>query len=177
LQPVILQVGEAAGILAQLAIEHGVEPAEVDIRMVQDELLDRGGYIQPFQDVPYGSESFIPIQKIGATGIMRGTGIPFQWANKTLFYPEKNVENAAEILDRLAKDMEIPIVRFQGRQINYREFKAWLLSNDFDVIENVNEWMSSMGVDDADQIKRRELAVLLDLIFNPFFTTELIYAR
>ena len=34
---------------------------------------------------------FAMLQRIAATGILRMTGEPFQWANRTWFYPERGI--------------------------------------------------------------------------------------
>lgn len=89
LQPVVLGIGQAAGALAAIALQKNIQPRQVEIRAVQQALLDAKAYIMPFIDVPAESVHFAAIQRIGATGILKGTGVPFQWANQTWFYPEK----------------------------------------------------------------------------------------
>ena len=51
LQPVVLGIGQAAGALAAVAIKNGQDPAEVNIREVQQALLDSKAYLMPFIDV------------------------------------------------------------------------------------------------------------------------------
>jgi hypothetical protein len=34
-------------------------------------------------DVPFNHPNFIAIQKVGATGILKGTSIPYKWVNQT----------------------------------------------------------------------------------------------
>jgi hypothetical protein len=89
LQPVVLGIGQAAGALAAISLQKNIQPRQVEIRVVQQALLDAKAYIMPFIDVPAESVHFTAIQRIGATGILKGTGVPFQWANQTWFYPEK----------------------------------------------------------------------------------------
>lgn len=88
LQPVVLQLGQAAGILAALSVKEGKSPAQVDVRRVQGALLKAKGYIMPFIDVPPTDAQFEAIQRVGATGILKGVGMPYRWANQTWFYPE-----------------------------------------------------------------------------------------
>ena len=45
----------------------------------------------PFVDVQQSSPYFKAVQKIGATGLLKGVGVPNGWANTTYFYPDKNV--------------------------------------------------------------------------------------
>lgn len=89
LQPVVLGIGQAAGALAAISLQKNIQPRQAEIRSVQQALLDAKAYIMPFIDVPAESAHFAAIQRIGATGILKGTGVPFQWANQTWFYPEK----------------------------------------------------------------------------------------
>lgn len=89
LQPVVLGIGQAAGALAAISLQQNIPPRQVAIRSVQQALLDAKAYIMPFIDVPAESAHFAAIQRIGATGILKGTGVPYQWANQTWFYPEK----------------------------------------------------------------------------------------
>ena len=88
LQPVVLGVGQAAGALAATALLNHTDPAKVNIRTVQNALLESGAYLMPFIDVKPEDASFKVIQKIGATGILRGAGVSYKWANQTWFYPD-----------------------------------------------------------------------------------------
>ena len=88
LQPVVLQIGQAAGIVAALSVKESKQPAQLDVRRVQEVLLNAKGYIMPFIDVAPGDAHFAAIQRVGATGILKGTGVPYRWANQTWFYPE-----------------------------------------------------------------------------------------
>lgn len=85
LQPVCLQLGQAAGAIAGLAARHGMRPSEVSIREIQQSILDAGGYIMPYLDLPKGHEHFQALQRVGATGIMHGEGRSVGWSNETWF--------------------------------------------------------------------------------------------
>lgn len=91
LQPVVLGIGQASGALASLALQKQVQPREVAIREVQQALLDAKAYIMPFIDVQSTDPHFAAIQRIGATGILKGAGVPFKWANQTWFYPDRKL--------------------------------------------------------------------------------------
>lgn len=91
LQPVVLGIGQASGALAALSVKQSVLPSQVAIRDVQVALLDHGAYIMPFIDVSTNDPHFKTLQKIGATGVLQGTGIPYKWANQTWFYPEREI--------------------------------------------------------------------------------------
>ena len=91
LQPCVMQIGQAAGLLAAESVKEGVAPKNVSIRKLQSILLEANGYIMPYNDVQQPSPFFKAVQKIGATGLIRGEGVPSGWANATYFHPNKNV--------------------------------------------------------------------------------------
>lgn len=91
LQPVVLLTGQAAGLLAALAVQGKRQPREVPVREVQKGLLAAGAYLMPYYDVKPDHPYFQEIQAIGATGLLKGVGEPFQWANRTWFYPDRSV--------------------------------------------------------------------------------------
>lgn len=91
LQPVVLLTGQAAGTLAALAVKAGCAPREIPVRTLQKALLAQKAYLQPLYDVKPDDPDFELLQRIAATGILRMTGEPFQWANRTWFYPEQTV--------------------------------------------------------------------------------------
>lgn len=91
LQPVVLGIGQASGALAALAIKQGKKPSEVSIREVQAVLLKHKVFIMPFIDVQLADPHFEILHKVGATGILKGYGVPYKWANQTWFYPEREI--------------------------------------------------------------------------------------
>lgn len=96
LQPVVMQVGTAAGVLAALAVKHDCLPHQVPVRLVQQRVLEAGGYLLPYLDVERGDPLFLPLQRMGATGIIRGEGLTRGWSNETWVHPEQPV-TAAEV--------------------------------------------------------------------------------
>ena len=91
LQPVVMLTGQAAGTLAALAAERRCPPREVPVREVQEALLAQKAYIAPLYDVKPDDPDFATLQRIAATGILRMTGEPFHWANRSWFYPERTI--------------------------------------------------------------------------------------
>ncbi len=87
-QPVVLQIGQAAGALAALAIKNDCEIADVPVRDVQNVMLSTGGYIMPYLDVKNTDPAFAPYQRIGATGILKGEGKSVAWSNETWLYAD-----------------------------------------------------------------------------------------
>ena len=101
LQPVVLGTGQAAGTLAALAVLSGKMPREISIRELQSALLEQGCYLQPTCDVSPDDPDFKAIQRIACTGILKMTGEPWQWANRSWFYPDSTVSQA-ELREGLA---------------------------------------------------------------------------
>ena len=88
LQPVVVEIGQCAGVIAALAVRRGCAVRAVDVRSVQRELLAAGAYLQPWLDLKPGEEGFEAIQRIGCTGILRGVGQNVGWANESWFRAE-----------------------------------------------------------------------------------------
>ena len=100
LQPCVLLTGQAAGVLAALSVEMKKNnAADVPVRKVQSTLLQQGAFLMPYIDVPTNHPQFAAAQRIGATGILRGTGKPNAWANQTWFYPDSLVKKDTLLLD------------------------------------------------------------------------------
>lgn len=83
LQPVVLQIGQAAGALAALAVQQHVDVEQVGVRAVQQALLAANGYLMPYLDVPVTHPLFKVYQRTGATGILKGVGKTVGWSNQT----------------------------------------------------------------------------------------------
>ncbi|GHT15730.1 hypothetical protein AGMMS4956_16350 [Bacteroidia bacterium] len=83
LQPVVLQIGQAAGTLAAIALQKNVAIENVSVREVQNAILAANGYLMPYLDVPLAHPLFKVYQRIGATGILRGEGKSIDWSNQT----------------------------------------------------------------------------------------------
>jgi hypothetical protein len=91
LQPVVLGIGQGAGAMVATAILSNQTLDKVSIRSIQNALLESAAYIVPFFDVTKDDPDFKAIQKAGATGLIKGEGVPYKWANQTWFYPDKIV--------------------------------------------------------------------------------------
>ena len=95
LQAIALLIGQAAGTLAAQAVQQNLDAQNIPVRKVQLGLLNSNAYIMPYFDVPQSHPQFIAAQKIGATGILKGQGVPYSWANRTLFHPDSLVNRTA----------------------------------------------------------------------------------
>lgn len=83
LQPIVVQIGQAAGAIAAIAAKEGIPTSQVDVRAVQNVILEAGGYLMPFLDVAKSDPRFKAYQRVGATGILRGEGRSIAWSNET----------------------------------------------------------------------------------------------
>ena len=110
LQPVVLQIGQAAGALAALAVKENKKPSLVSVRHAQTEILKANGYIMPYLDLPLTDKHFKALQHIGATGILRGEGKNVGWSNQTWF-------NADSLV--LSKEIQNGIKEYCGITIGH----------------------------------------------------------
>ena len=83
LQPVVMELGQAAGALAAIAVQTGRHPHEVPASEVQALLLDHGCYLLPFLDLKPSDPGFRELQEKGVRGEVRGTGRSIGWSNET----------------------------------------------------------------------------------------------
>ena len=169
LQPVVLQIGQAAGALAALAVKEKVKVSEVQVRDVQKEILNAKGYIMPYLDLTVSDRHFKAIQRIGATGILRGEGKNVGWSNQTWF-------NADSLV--LTDELTIGIQEFCGMNIqlsdktlNIKQSRELInsLANHFKINELTTEQFKSdwveLGLNDFElnrPITRKELSVIID---------------
>lgn len=164
LQPVVLQIGEAAGIVAALAVKQGVEPRKVSVRDVQREVLEGGGYLLPFLDLPATHPHFKALQRIGVTGIIEGEGMTVGWENQTWFKTGEPI-SLAELsrgLNRYDAKFE---VSNEQRYTTLADLERW-----FGEINDAiwNAW----GLEDYNAnraLTREECAVVIDALLRPFY--------
>ncbi len=173
LQPVVLGIGQAAGAIAAYCLKNGVSPEEIDIRKVQENLLKSGAYLMPYIDVKPDQPHFEQIQKIGATGILKGIGIPYKWANETWFYPERNISEH-ELVSGL-KDFYTPIKLSEGSGKGLTlSFLIQLISEitpeltPESIFNKVKEVKGIENIKETSTLNRLEVAIIIDNILKPF---------
>jgi hypothetical protein len=174
LQPVVLGIGHAAGLLAAVSVKSGKTLDQISIREVQQALLDQQGYIMPFMDMNPADLHFQAMQRIGATGILKGTGVPYLWANQTWFYPEMEVTEY-ELVSGL-KSYYPQLDAFWGASGDYLtldRLAVFLKMIDSSLsLENLEKsWGQSDLTGDFKgerKLNKREVSVLLDRVLNPF---------
>lgn len=99
LQPVVMGIGQAAGALAALSSSREIAVRDVPVRDVQDVLLAEGCYIMPYLDIKPSEPGFGAIQRIGATGMVKGEGRNVGWSNQTWFAADSTTVPYAERID------------------------------------------------------------------------------
>jgi hypothetical protein len=176
LQPVVMQIGQAAGILAALAVKNSTGIEDVPVREVQQTLLSQGNYLLPYLDVEKESPFFLPLQRIGVTGILKGTGKNVGWSNQTWFRI-----NDTLLWSELSGLEEIYPVEIPDTNTPIKLNDLLILISEIEQIEKfplkkeltirAKEIYYTFGFPDfnvQDQLTRVEAAVLIDQILNPF---------
>lgn len=195
LQPVVLLTGQAAGVLAaksaKLPEHKKMELRRIPVRLVQEELLKAKAYLLPFTDVKPEHQQWEAIQKIGATGILRGTGKAEGWGNKMFFYPDslvRTIETEENITDYLPEYFKWKISHsgedslltiagafsllegfYNAAQAAYRSYPS--IIGDVFRSGNFEKIWNNIGLKNyqpARHIKRFELAALFNGLLNPF---------
>jgi hypothetical protein len=165
LQPVVLGIGQAAGVLAALGVKNNVQLSKINIREVQNALLQSNAYIMPFFDAPVSDSDFKAVQRLGVLGIVKGEGIPYKWANQTWFYPDK-VVSQYEFVNGLRPYYQSLFQRYDasGDPLTLQYFYEILLSIGFEKSVAVKNMKGDTP------ISRRQLARLIDTYLTLFTT-------
>ena len=167
LQPVVLQIGQIAGLIASESIKQKKKPSELNIRHIQSLILENGGYIQPYLDVEKTHPHFKAFQRIGSTGILRGKGINVGWSNQSWFYPDNEVD-----LELFLNDLS-PFIDLSNYPLNglmLKDLKTWIESIINEKIDFKSDYLS-LNLTDFNfdrKVNRGELAVIIDYYLNPF---------
>ncbi len=176
LQPVVLQIGQAAGALAAISIQNNKKVGEVSVRDLQSRLLDSKCYLLPYLDVELDHPWFKALQRVGSTGILKGVGKNIEWSNQTWI-------NADSLLyaSQLSGLNEV----FPNLKYNSQEEHMMSWNESLDLIHQI---CTSEGISISDTkkknvldilsinedfdfespIKRGEFAVLMDYLVDPF---------
>ena len=173
LQPVVMQLGQAAGALAALAVIEGKNVKQVGVRQVQEALLASDCYIMPYLDLPLTDRYFDAVQRIGATGILRGEGRNVGWANQTWMRLSDPLETD-EVYTAGYFDKEN--VFGQGTVTVAALLDGVKLLGG--VYDEPRQWWTALGLEDYDPARvatRLEAAVVIDAALDPFGRFEVDY--
>lgn len=168
LQPVVMQLGQAAGVLAALSVIENIPVKRVSVRSVQRNLLESGCYIMQYLDLPKEHQHFKALQRIGAAGLLRGEGRNVGWANQTWFRADDPLLAEEIFTDGYCG---MPDALDSG-EVKIGQLLAVLESIGFTVPdEDVEKWWDSLGLSSYDVARtatRLEAAVVVDAALNPF---------
>ncbi|MCQ2159184.1 MAG: FAD-dependent oxidoreductase [Bacteroidales bacterium] len=158
LQPVCVELGQAAGALAALSVKYGKPVREVDIRKVQKHLMESGAMTQPYRDcLCTNTDFFGAVHRVGCTGILRGKYVAEGWSNICTFRMADKLTYA----DLYLEDYYGIPYNSSSAQIKDTELK--------DIIESVLgeeiEGWSAKG----NPISRAVAAQKIDTYLNPFW--------
>ena len=145
------------------------------MREVQKKLLEHGGYLLPYLDVEPGHPWFLSMQRIGATGVMKGVGRNSGWENQSFFRA-----NDPTLLCDLAGLKEIYLL-----ETDLADSTFVSVSYAIELIEAISEHndlgldkksidlaLEAIGLEPGDKLQRTilrgELAALLDITVDPF---------
>lgn len=175
LQPCVLLIGQAAGTLAALSARERTQPRSIGIRAVQNSLIQQKAYILPFLDVPPDSPFFEAVQKIGASGVLKGRGVPHAWANQTWFDAD-SVATIHLMRDAFAHAHSSDTTSVQTSQINTPNFPATRIHAleelaryaQFIIPERGKKAEAFLRSNLSALLTRKELAQILHDAFQPF---------
>jgi FAD dependent oxidoreductase len=191
LQPCVLLTGQAAGALAATAALQNIMPHTVSVRTVQRRLLQNKAFLMPYLDVLPTQPGWAAIQRVGATGLLRGTGIPKDWANQTFFYPDTTLMNMDLLMGLQSWQSGFyDNVRLRPQVLTIGEATAMLSTllqkekktycavaqtakkqPDYLTKWMAQAWKTTPGLSNYNPerpITRRELAIVLDKAISPF---------
>lgn len=191
LQPCVLLTGQAAGILAAQAVKQRKQPARINIRTVQQELLNSNAYIMPYIDIKPESPYFGSIQKIGSTGILKGAGKSVAWANQTWFYPDSlcTTQSLWEGLKEFCAGWPLQPIPFKEEWVTANTLSVMILAVERSYRHSRDAVITSSGIlkklkagwaiwklknfSEDRYLTRAESAVVLDQVLNPFHSRNI----
>lgn len=176
LQPVVLLTGQAAGVLAAKSVLNNQNVRAVNIRKVQQTLLDQGAYLMPLTDIKPDDKEFQAIQRVTACGILKIKGESYQWANRSWFYPDTTV-TVKEFSEGLnAFEQKLPVSADES-VLNLKKASdliSTVLKRDLSAeIQKIWSKRMARGFDLKLAINKRELSILVDELIRPFETKSI----
>ena len=172
--PFFIESGQAIGAAAAYCAFFKTTTDKIDIRTLQGELLAYHGQLVPFQDVAIDDPHFSAIQRVGATGLLKGinNGDSFNF-NPEHTVSSKEIEpillalhtrgqiwfNNKDIQEITLNDLSslIKYIALKGDDLDADVKKGWKARFNF-----------SGEYTPEEPITRRQLAVLVDYYLKPF---------
>ena len=146
-------------------------------RRVQEAVLDAGGYLLPYLDLPADDPRFGAMQRIGVTGILKGRGANVGWENQTWFDADRTIAES-ELREGLRE--VYPSVRSSVREtpVDGALLTAMLAEAlgkpAGDIAAQTERAAAGLlsGYDPVRPLTRLECALLIDAVADPFHAAE-----
>lgn len=177
--PLFIKSGQVTGALAAYSAFFNTNTSKVNVRTLQGELFAFQERIIPFQDIAIEDQHVIEIQRIGATGLLKG--VYNNHEDIFLFLPKQHVssQEIKEVMLALYTRSQIwfkeknitemtledvlGLIKFtalRGNELDDDVKKGWEKRFNFEGDFNLSQ-----------KINRRQVAVLLDYYLKPFNVT------
>lgn len=175
LQPVVLQIGQASGALAALAVKSGKIVSKVPVRDVQSRILKSGGYLLPYLDLKPGDRYFEAIQKIGVTGIIKGKGMNKGWENQTWFFADSLITRS-DLKEGLSEVYNIVKEEPDGSKNVTLDWLVTILSEIgggtsqeiYYLLDREKNFLAIASDKRDTELTRAQVAAIIDRVLNPF---------
>lgn len=177
--PIQLHIGQGVGCIAAYCAFFKTTTKNLNVRVIQQELLDFKGLLLPFTDIKPTDKYIRAIQQIGATGLLKGIDQTTLEGNQFNFLPNKDVITAEikpvlnEIYSRafIWFDKEKPAELFTvGNTLSL--ISEFTLTDPKTLQTTLQkDWQTKFGFTNfnaARPITRLEFAVLVNQYLNPF---------
>ena len=173
LQPCVLLTGQAAGVLAALSVQNNQNVRDINIRQVQQTLLDAGAYLMPLVDVSPKDKEFQAIQRVTSSGILKTKGESWKWANRCWFYPDSTltVKEFAEGLIAFDNKFSVTDDNSTLTVEKASQMLSAILKRDVtSEIQKILERSHPRKFDLKIKVSKREISVFTDELLRPFET-------
>jgi hypothetical protein len=184
-----MTLGQGVGTIAAYCAFFKTTTKHLDVRKIQNELLDYKGYLMPFIDVDQSDHFFRAIQQVGATGLLKGVQKVNGKTNAVYFLPDSAVQTSEVkpvMLDLYTRaflwfNKNKPGAVFTvGNTLSF--ISEMTLSDPVTLKTTLQKYWKSKykftsDFDTERPITRREFAILANTYFNPFGRTVDIEGR
>lgn len=174
LQPCVMLTGQAAGALAALSVLDQVDPRNINIRKVQQTLLNAGAYLMPLFDVSPDDKDFQAIQRATVSGILKVKGESWKWANRTWFHPDTTITVGEFTYGLSSFEQKVPIVNDPALltvQTTVKILSNCLGKDISGEVTQIWERLMSRKFSPNLAVTKRELSVVVDELLQPFGKT------
>lgn len=119
LQPVVMLLGEAAGVLAAMASRATpADPRDPGVHSLQEALLARACMLLPYSDLAPEDPDFAALQRAGIRGTLRGQARSEGWENQTLLHPDAREADGRSRREHARRSGTAPLDACDNRREN-----------------------------------------------------------